>query len=366
MKVLIPTLVAGFTASPLLAQASVEDFESGNPDGWEVWFSTYNSIQPTGGNPGAYLELDDLTSGPATCQFLEIFPAGDPGAMSHAHSGNWRNAGVDSVSVDFNVFQTSSSIGVGDVSLELTSDPGTPGDPSDDCTIRVALVGVSATTPGWQTYVFDVPSSQMFLPATWEVDSMSPCAGGSPDAAWNTVMEDVDQMRFRFDSNPASFCAFTSWIFGVDNITVEGMAMSIGTNYCAAAANSTGSEGEIGAFGSDVVADDDLTLTATALPANQFGIFVTSRTQAFLPGAGGTSNGNLCLGGSLGRFGQPQQIFSTGAGGEFSLAPSLAMFPQGGAFVSVVAGDSWSFQAWHRDVVGLGSNFTDGVEVTFQ
>ena len=366
MKVLISIVFAGFVSTPVVAQSGVEDFESGNPDGWEVWFSNYNAIQPTGGNPGAYLELDDLTQGPATCQFLEIFPAGDPGAMTHAHSGNWRNAGVDRVTVDFNVFQTSSTIGVGDVSIELTSDPGTPADPNDDCTIRLALVGVSATMPGWQTYVFDVPSAQMFLPVGWEVDSLSPCFAGSPDAAWNSVMEDVDQMRFRFDSAPGTFCAFTSWIFGVDNITVEGMAVPIGTNYCMAAANSTGAEGAIGAFGSSLVADDNLTLTATGLPANQFGIFVTSTTQAFLPGAGGTSNGNLCLGGSLGRFSQPNQILSSGVNGEFSLSPSLTMFPQGAGFVTVAAGETWSFQAWYRDPVGLGSNFTNGVEVTFQ
>ena len=39
-----------------------------------------------------------------------------------------------------------------------------------------------------------------------------------------------------------------------------------------------------------------------SLPANQFGIIVTSQTQGFVPNAGGTSNGNLCLGGAIDRF----------------------------------------------------------------
>jgi hypothetical protein len=30
-----------------------------------------------------------------------------------------------------------------------------------------------------------------------------------------------------------------------------------------------------------------------------------------------------------------------------------------------MAGQTWNFQAWHRDQVGLGSNFTDGLEIQF-
>ena len=153
----------------------------------------------------------------------------------------------------------------------------------------------------------------------------------------------------------------------IDDISMEPNLMigPIGTNYCMAAPNSTGSAGTVSAFGSANVGQNDVTLTAADLPANQFGIFVTSMTQAFVPGAGGTSNGNLCLGGSLGRFSQPNQILNSGSGGEFSLALDLAMFPQGAGFVPVAAGETWSFQAWYRDPVGVGSNFTEGIEIPF-
>ena len=43
----------------------------------------------------------------------------------------------------------------------------------------------------------------------------------------------------------------------------------------------------------------------------------------------------------------------------------LTQVPQLGGFISVLPGDTWNFQAWHRDTVGLGSNFTNGVEVEF-
>ena len=139
-----------------------------------------------------------------------------------------------------------------------------------------------------------------------------------------------------------------------------------GSNYCMAVANTTGAPGEISGFGSATVAAGNFGLTASSLPANQFGIFVTSQMQAFIPGAGGTSNGNLCLGGSIGRFVQPSQILNTGSSGEFSLTVPLAMVPQGAGFVAIAAGETWSFQAWHREPVGTGSNFTNGLEVMFQ
>lgn len=139
----------------------------------------------------------------------------------------------------------------------------------------------------------------------------------------------------------------------------------IGANYCMAAANSTGNPGTINALGSTTASDNDLTLLASDLPSNQFGIFLTSMTQAFSPGASGTSNGNLCLGGSIGRFSQPSQTQSTGTSGVITLGIDLTTIPQGSSFVAVAAGETWNFQAWHRDVVGLGSNFTDGLEIDF-
>ena len=115
-----------------------------------------------------------------------------------------------------------------------------------------------------------------------------------------------------------------------------------------------------------LVADNGLTLTASSLPPNQFGIFVVAPFQGFVPGTGGTSNGNLCLAGSLGRYAQPGQVRPTGAAGRFELAIDLTAIPQGGGTVPTTAGQTWNFQGWHRDGVGLGSNFTDGISITFQ
>ncbi len=151
--------------------------------------------------------------------------------------------------------------------------------------------------------------------------------------------------------------------FQLDNIRCPGsQGPSVGSNYCSAALNSSGAVGRMGASGSAVAAHNNLTLSASGLPPNQFGIFVTSMTQGFVPGTGGTSNGNLCLDGSIGRY---QIIRNSGAAGAYSLALDLTAIPQGNGTMSALSGQTWKFQSWFRDGVGLGSNFTDGVSVTF-
>jgi hypothetical protein len=141
---------------------------------------------------------------------------------------------------------------------------------------------------------------------------------------------------------------------------------TIGTNYCAANVNSTGVTGSLIGSGSDVVVDNDFHLEASTLPLNAFGYFVTSQVQGFVQNPGGSS-GNLCLGGSIGRF--LQQIQNTGSTGGFTIQADLTAFPSpssGG--VPVAAGETWSFQAWHRDAIGgiATSNFTVGLEVLFR
>ncbi len=161
---------------------------------------------------------------------------------------------------------------------------------------------------------------------------------------------------------------FTSGGCNTYDLNVTGAGVStgpIGANYCTANPNSTGSAASISGFGLTSVAANDVTLTASNLPQNQFGILIVSASQGFVPNAGGTSNGNLCLGGAIGRYVGPGEILSSGGAGEFSLAIDLGAIPQGGGTTATVAGDTWNFQAWYRDGVGLGSNFTDGIEISF-
>ena len=141
---------------------------------------------------------------------------------------------------------------------------------------------------------------------------------------------------------------------------------SVGSPYCATNANSTGSSGVLSASGSPLVSANDLTLEASSLPNNSFGFFLASLDQGFVQNPGGSA-GNLCLGGSIGRYVGPGQIKNAGTTGAFSLTLDLTQVPQPTGFVAIAGGETWRFQTWHRDAVGgsTTSNFTNGLEIDF-
>ncbi|MEZ6016051.1 MAG: hypothetical protein R3F49_13105 [Planctomycetota bacterium] len=153
----------------------------------------------------------------------------------------------------------------------------------------------------------------------------------------------------------------------VDDLSLEPLASTIGTPYCGpAVANSTGASGEIQALGFTQVTTNDVTLTASSLPNNAFGFFLTSRSQGLVMNPGG-SQGNLCLGGAIGRYVGAGQIQNSGATGAFSLHLDLTQIPTPNGLVSAVIGDTWNFTSWFRDAINgsATSNFTNAVSVVF-
>ena len=148
------------------------------------------------------------------------------------------------------------------------------------------------------------------------------------------------------------------------DLTLRRFVDSLGTNYCGpAVANSSGLSAVISAAGDVLVVDNDLTLTASSLPVNQFGYFLASQTQGFIQGPGG-AQGNLCLGGLIARF--KADVAATGDSGSFTLDVDLNEIPTS-PMTAVQPGDTWNFQAWFRDANPAGtSNFTDAVSITFE
>ncbi|MEM9378503.1 MAG: hypothetical protein AAGB93_01045 [Planctomycetota bacterium] len=145
------------------------------------------------------------------------------------------------------------------------------------------------------------------------------------------------------------------------------LAVELGNRYCTPGnPNNNGTTGVISAVGSSVAANNDLTLTASSVTTMAFGYFLTSTQQAFIPNPAG-SQGNLCLTGAIGRYVGAGQIQNSGANGEFSLTLDLTQTPSPTGFVSIMAGDTYNFQAWHRDLFNGAptSNFTDAIEILF-
>ncbi len=189
------------------------------------------------------------------------------------------------------------------------------------------LTGVAPTVGPveFRLYFYDAPVAGM----DW-VDLLSTAAGGSGLVLSGSVSDDV------------------------------------GMNYCVGNPNSTGVVAEIDGSGTTNVADNDLTLGADGLPAFSFSFFIVSNTQGFIQNPAG-SQGNLCLGGAVGRYVGPGQVQQAGLNGRIELPLDLTMVPQPLGFVSVMAGDVWNFQAWYRDSInGMPtSNFTNGLTVSF-
>lgn len=131
-------------------------------------------------------------------------------------------------------------------------------------------------------------------------------------------------------------------------------------------ANSIGASPGLQAFGLRRVTANELTLSATELPPNTFGMMVAGRSPGTTPMVGG-GVGTLCIAGSLGRFDAPGEIRSTGPLGRASLRVDLTAVPTGPGDVQVMPGETWIFQLWYRDRIGgvSTSNLTSACAVTF-
>ncbi len=150
----------------------------------------------------------------------------------------------------------------------------------------------------------------------------------------------------------------------LENVTLD----ELGVAYCGpGVVNSTGVAGEITAYGTANVPANQMELRAESLPPGAATFFIASQATGFQSGLP-NSVGNLCLSGEIGRFVGPGQIGSAGPLGRFTLELDLGAFPSPSqGLIPVQIGQTWNFQAWHRDTVqgGAVSNFTSGLSVTF-
>lgn len=180
------------------------------------------------------------------------------------------------------------------------------------------------------------------------------------------LMQDGGGFAFAIDLDGDGGADVVSADSGLDTISWHQNLGFVGSIYCTGIANSTYERGRIAATGSTLVSGNDVTLLASHLPQGSFGFFLTSQTQGTIAQPG-SSVGVLCLSGNIGRYVGAGQILNSGTAGYFSLAIDLTQHPTPTGLVSVAPGETWNFQAWHRDSVSgvATSNFTDAVEVVF-
>ena len=218
-----------------------------------------------------------------------------------------------------------------------------------------------------QIYFSDVTSDlDIFL-----YDAAGPCGDGfgTGELASGFTQTDNERIIWTNTGTTARNLILQVYVFvsGTCNnydLDIDIAGGGLGTNYCLAVPNSTGVIGLISAAGTTSMAMNNLRLSANQLPQNSFGFFLNSITQAFVPNAGGSA-GNLCLGGSVGRYNS--LIQNSGGGGRIAITLDLNAVPQPTGFIPASAGETWHFQAWHRDSLsggGVTSNFTNGIMIT--
>lgn len=151
-------------------------------------------------------------------------------------------------------------------------------------------------------------------------------------------------------------------------VSAYGQSARVGQRYVPIAAeylcspavpNASGRAALIHAVGDRSAALGELRLTATGMPAGSLGYFIvgtqTGLTQPTI------SAGPICVGGLIGRYTAPSQIFQGPVG---RLDVDLDSIPTTPTTV-VVPGDTLTFQAWYRDPVQT-SNLTDAISITFE
>ena len=142
---------------------------------------------------------------------------------------------------------------------------------------------------------------------------------------------------------------------------------------CVGAPTTTGLPAVCFMYGDPVAANNDALLVAESVPPNEFGIFATGR--AGVPAMTLISgNGWVCINtgamGGLGRFQMGNQIKNSGPNGRFTLDTgasewSLTSIPTSTGSYAAMTGITSHFQAWFREPVGAGFNFTGSCSVTW-
>ncbi|MCP5021983.1 MAG: hypothetical protein GY930_09405 [bacterium] len=381
---LTPLWISLAFSTPCLAQIASEDFSTANTSNWGVEFITPATWNTAGGNPGGMIQVS-IASSQSQLPAAMVVPAG----AGHPWAGDFEAMDVSSFSYDRELVSGFANFGT-NINLVLGNDNGTPTDFSDD-TLVFTQTGDSfqfGSLP-WTTFNTAIPSSELTMPVGWDGGAFpgSPVAGSSADILWDHVIHDVNYVGLAMDRPLGGFAWFGSHILNFDNFILNGVS-GVGTPFCnPASSNSSGNSTTLsGSFltGGGIASGlSDLHLECANGVPNELGYFLVGSTASD-PGIS-VSNGMMCLssgpfyrynvlgttsnsvglfdaGGTLVNFAGTSSVGPVGAETGFDVPDTVT-----GTSMTITAGSTWHFQAWHRDTpAGVGtSNFSNGLSVTF-
>jgi len=197
-------------SAPAFGDTFTETFDGGSNTGGWAFGGPLETIETTGGNPGAYLHspaLDTFAPQPGTTT-----------AVDAVFTGDFRARNVSAIGLDLVTIAVDFSAAGRPLTLMLVSDAGTPGNPNDDwAAYFLGPLDIPEPGDGWVSFSFTVPSQDTSLPPGWQTIALGPSSPPTPD--WNDVITDVAELRF-FYGDPTNIFIFQVWNVGLDNVSV--------------------------------------------------------------------------------------------------------------------------------------------------
>ncbi len=199
----------------------IETYDDGTDVGlWHCSVGAPRSIEPNGGNPGAYVQQGGFsTSIPTWASISTRFQpgVGDPYKIDSIYTGDWTSIGVTSITVDLNVIQVATWATDRATTLELLQMDETGFNVNYDATYT--LPDLPEPPVGWQTYSFPVDANSPTIPQGWVFTR----GDGTPatDAEWSPFLHRIDLTSIGFYKPGFAYPSLGTWILGIDNIEID-------------------------------------------------------------------------------------------------------------------------------------------------
>lgn len=209
-----------------MAATARGNFTETYDDGTDVglWTATFNFpriIEPSGGNPGVYLQQGGFSShtptwGSASTRYQPGF--NDEFKVDSVFTGDWAGAGVTSFSADLDILQAGGWGPDRAVTLALLQMDGTGFNVNFEATYTLPDFGDTPPV-GWQTYAFQVNADSSTIPVGWVFTHGDGSAG--TDAEWSTFLQRIDLTTIGYYKPGFAYVGFGAWTLGIDNVHIE-------------------------------------------------------------------------------------------------------------------------------------------------
>ena len=200
----------------------IETYDDGSDVGlWIAAFNVPRIIEPSGGNPGAYLQQGDFsTHTPTWASVSTRYQPGfnDDFKVNSIYTGDWAAIGVISLRADLNIIQAAAWGTDRAVTMQLLQMDETGFNVNFEATYT--LPDLPDVPPvGWQTYSFPVDANSSTVPPGWVFTH----GDGTPasDAEWAILMSRIDLTSIGFYKPGFAYPGFGTWILGIDNISIQ-------------------------------------------------------------------------------------------------------------------------------------------------